>query len=1248
MSIKIQQSDLTTWDGFFNHGENNVSLSLLASTTTLQCTNNRFDGLQFDAAHDISALTQNVPLLKKSVLLPLVPSSAQSKRITLRQLLDMVGPVNTSSTTPNLFQKIVSRIPMEEDFIIDKNEVRNAMWLTPGNTMQLDTALSFVPVDNSLAMTTQDLTSSLRMTTLPSIPLPVILLQRTTRGIQTMFQPSDTAQPVTAWDVSTTYRLTLKMTVAGFIFWVSLEPGGTSVTINTDPKADGDSWAHLNDLGMALNPLASKPIADFLKDVQLAQFTVGVDAQGTFCWKLMVTISLQKETSSDAAVDLYLTYNSLSSTFTGGLITSGFYATSKDKLLIPYVPGTQMDLPVGKSYDRYWDMSQYFSEEHRKAIPKALPMSIRTARVSFATSTTEVVSFSAQVVSTDAATTPATGETPPKALVPTPFVWEELGVDFTLSKSATQTTVTCVLACRFILNPPVGSSLKAADLGISIAYDDGDWTLQGYAENLSFGLLSSFFEDNSSDAAMSMLGKLNIASLDLLLTHDKDGGAASFLFTGIVDFGELQLRLFYQYTSSNAGENQTIQQKVVQQSGAVEGPTFLASPPAIQGQPQSSWTFECDLGASTGEATIGTIANSILEDSAGDIPAFLANIKIPKADGTNGRSPIYLKAFKTDDNKILFVLRISIGLFTLTLLQITSVKTDPKQKQAPTKRLIRFAVDKIPLIENIPLLASLPQPFDDLEYVWVNKTGGLLKSEVDAFTSANLLTGKDILRYKMSGKTDASSKDVPDPPTGSNTSRPAPNKDPVVLSEGHHFIVVHEGQVAVDHVFFASPARTPTPVQPTVPDPQIVQKVTASPGTDAQQPKPSPPAKGALSFKLGPLAIDAVTLHFKEQAGQQVLTIVMDATFTMGPITFALLGFGLSIAFDGLTLDKLSHVLDDDFMLVLADGTKTSRISVVLSGLALAFNKPPLLVAGGFEHAVVQVPGGTEDVFMGGIGVSYPPYTFVGLGEYKVVAVNGQIYKSVFLFAKLDGPLVTLELATISGVRLGLGYNSMVRAPSTGETTQFPFIDDGSISGAGNDPMAILKTMTGGSNPWVTSKLDSYWFAAGMSVTAFDILTVTAVAMLAFRETGAIASIYADAIARMPPDAPKEALIVYAEIGIVAEVNFIDGYFRVDAALAPTSFLLVPKCHLYGSFAMVYWFPVCTLQDPSLLVLIASSHLITLETGSSQSEAITVVIPRHHGTQCPNGWVYRSMSVFFRSQVRPTSPSLPNASWEVQ
>ncbi len=290
----------------------------------------------------------------------------------------------------------------------------------------------------------------------------------------------------------------------------------------------------------------------------------------------------------------------------------------------------------------------------------------------------------------------------------------------------------------------------------------------------------------------------------------------------------------------------------------------------------------------------------------------------------------------------------------------------------------------------------------------------------------------------------------------------------------------------------------------------------------------------------------------------------MDATLAMGPISLSLLGFEIGIPIKDIQLDKLSS------MTAQALATFIDNIKVDLHGMAMSFNKPPLLIAGVFEHGTSEVAGRTSEYYRGGIGVSFPPYVFVAVGSYDIVTdtMTKKTYKSIFVFAKLDGPLVTLEFATISNVRLGFGYNSIVRAPANDELTVFPFISDSGVDGAGNDPLMVLKSMAESkdSKPaWVSPKEDSYWFALGMSISAAEILQITAVAMLGFRDSGIVVSIYADGIAQLPAQkVPPSESIVYIEIGMVAEMNFIEGYFRVEASLAPTSFIYVPQCNVYG------------------------------------------------------------------------------------
>jgi hypothetical protein len=78
--------------------------------------------------------------------------------------------------------------------------------------------------------------------------------------------------------------------------------------------------------------------------------------------------------------------------------------------------------------------------------------------------------------------------------------------------------------------------------------------LQATAQNLSLGLLRSFFAvDNDStaaDGAMAVIDELNLKSLDVLYTY-QSGIASSFLMTGVMVLGMLELDMTFQYVSAS-------------------------------------------------------------------------------------------------------------------------------------------------------------------------------------------------------------------------------------------------------------------------------------------------------------------------------------------------------------------------------------------------------------------------------------------------------------------------------------------------------------------------------------------------------------------------------------------------------------------------------------------------------------------------------------------------------------------------
>ena len=170
--------------------------------------------------------------------------------------------------------------------------------------------------------------------------------------------------------------------------------------------------------------------------------------------------------------------------------------------------------------------------------------------------------------------------------------------------------------------------------------------------------------------------------------------------------------------------------------------------------------------------------------------------------------------------------------------------------------------------------------------------------------------------------------------------------------------------------------------------------------------KSDPPAdssagisKAAVHKTIGPLSVSNIGLQFKDS----YITIILDATLTLGPIGLSLLGFGLGVKFTSKIFTN----------------PELSDFSPHLRGLAVALDKPPIILAGLFE----DLSKGETELFAGGIAISMKEYSFLALGSYGVVndPSKGK-FKTFFFFAQLHGPLVELEFATINGVSLGFGY----------------------------------------------------------------------------------------------------------------------------------------------------------------------------------------------------------------------------------
>lgn len=415
----------------------------------------------------------------------------------------------------------------------------------------------------------------------------------------------------------------------------------------------------------------------------------------------------------------------------------------------------------------------------------------------------------------------------------------------------------------------------------------------------------------------------------------------------------------------------------------------------------------------------------------------------------------------------------------------------------------------------MPFLEAFEQPFDQVDFIWTDTD--LTQDEI---TTINTVVFQDSVHSEIfysAPKTTA-------PVTGTT----------VVVAKGCHFTVVVEENGTptplLDYAFGGQSVTTP-------PAKQSLQ-ATSNP------PPPSTNANGTANVSwsktLGPLTISALSMTFKDKRLHFIFTIGI----TIGPASGKIKGLDISVP----ALAKPKFVFDD--------------IEVSFDGLGVEMNSPPVIIAGILEKL-------SEGVYAGGIAIEVEPYTFLAGGEYGTITKDGSSFKTLFVFAELAGPLVELEIASISGITGGFGYNSALTLPTAQDVTSFPFIQG--TNGTGTDPLTVLNSFISAPVPWFVPEKGPFWIAAGMDVEACEILNVHAVIVLSIN-SDVILGIFADCTASIPADVPPAETFACVDLGLVAVVDFGKGIFYAEGQLTPKSFILDPACHLTGGFALCYWF----------------------------------------------------------------------------
>jgi hypothetical protein len=388
----------------------------------------------------------------------------------------------------------------------------------------------------------------------------------------------------------------------------------------------------------------------------------------------------------DIPICVALTYDSASSTFLGRLMLQQHFADATDLRSPAWDPRLSPNSilnavnlkPSDLQPPNLWDLVGLPPEEQ---LP--IPTLLTSAEVSFSQpggpGTGSLFQFSASLGSSPISTTPD----PSTSAAPSGFKWRSASVDFAIvspppaagTKPAKSYSIDVGSTFRLdpVANPdPNATPIPSAFFSLALRYDTSNagstWLMRASAQNLSVGLLASFFDADTSSGAMAVLSKINLKYLSVLYTYKKST-ASSFLMTGILTLGALELDLSYQYVSALVTSDDVTAAGVHLQGGG----QLPNSPDKIvkTGNSQTTWSFFAKLSVTSPDSTIKSVANSIVDGGGDRLPPFVADI--PLSTATSGNPQVELQfssASGTSGKTSVLSVWLSIAGFSLTFVSL--------------------------------------------------------------------------------------------------------------------------------------------------------------------------------------------------------------------------------------------------------------------------------------------------------------------------------------------------------------------------------------------------------------------------------------------------------------------------------------------------------------------------------------------------------------------------------------------------
>ena len=680
---------------------------------------------------------------------------------------------------------------------------------------------------------------------------------------------------------------------------------------------------------------------------------------------------------------------------------------------------------------------------------------------------------------------------------------------------------TVMLATSVVMASPRATDVAIWNMDLKYNGPNRTWELSGSVTGLSGYLIYSLF-DGDCNVEMEQLLKNIIFDLNLTYIYNSLGLGSTFVAAGTLHLGDLQLTCKYSHY------------------GREDEPD------------KPRWEFFASLSAGKQGSTLLNILSSICGDGLERfLPECVKNVKVEPPD--DGASLTSLKVVKTG-GAFLTLIRLQVTKsISAAFYQMQEERTNKKlEDAAPVKRVLVLSLATLPEVRDIPLIGKLPQPFDEMRFLWVSSSDdavqGLTRKDIELINGAiasEAASGQEGSQYlKLSYKDTKNDK----------------KDDDVLLASGFHFCLLHSGDTRLDYAFDRKKDKALT---------------NGSNESDEEESFSTAAATAPVNKTVGPVKISGVGIKF--DIGTEMLTLIIDGTLMLGPIEMSLIGLSISFNLKQATLLDFGE-LRPDFS---------------LSGLAVSFQKDPLTVAGAFARVIIEPSDGKEgsDIFMGGAVVGFQPWIFEAGGYYgtttkktgsstsviedeynsstldpprpNTLVLTVEEFKSLLVYVKLSGPIATIGYAEIRGLVGGFGYNTSVTFPTMDKIMQFPFLSPP----GGKSPSEALTNMLNGG--WFSNKEGSKWVAAGLTVLAFELLTASAVLVVEWG-SGVQLGIFGLATAEVPKQLDQKFARV--QLGLSCTVDIDAGILKIDGQLTPASFILDPSCHLTGGFALYSWF----------------------------------------------------------------------------